>query len=102
MLLIELVLYPVPLCAWPRYNIRYSMQHFVVRSTLIGVEHTPEGRRIVWLPAGSIVHAPENHINSGFIEVYFRSRTIHVFAEDLRDRGEHVPKQDASHVVDCN
>jgi hypothetical protein len=72
------------------------MQHFIVRSPLIRVEQTPEGRHIVWLPAGSIVHAPENYINTGLIEVCYRDRTIHVFAQDLRDRGEQVSKQRAS------
>lgn len=72
----------------PSSIIKSFVQKFRLVSSLIAVEQSSGGLRIISLGPGAVLKTGELDGRSGLIEVVFENRTVSVFVQDLRDRAE--------------
>ena len=68
---------------------------YKLKSPIVGVEHSSSGMHITQIASGETLRIADNAGESGLVEIVYQERTIGVFLQDLRERGERVTGETA-------
>ena len=70
------------------------MPTYRLRSAIMAVVRSRDGMRIDQISRGALLEIPDTERN-GIIEIVYDGRSMSVFLQDVRERGERVEKHNA-------